>query len=206
MLNKKKPLLMVVSAPSGAGKTSLCREVVARVPDLVHSVSYTTRPPRRDEQEGVDYHFVSYKEFHQMAAAGEFAEWAEVHGNFYGTSIKLLQDYWAQKKDVILDIDVQGAIKLRARFPEAAFVFVVTPQFRQLEERLRARRTEPEEILQGRLKKAQEEIRYYRDYDYLIVNDEFEQAVEDLEAIILAERRRLIRWQPNFLDNYLSGE
>lgn len=198
--------MVVVSAPSGAGKTSLCEEVVARVPNLVHSVSYTTRPPRSQEKEGIDYHFVSYKEFHKMVAEGEFAEWAEVHGNFYGTSVKLLESYWAQGKDVILDIDVQGAIKLRARFPEAAFVFVLTPEFKQLEERLRVRRTEPEEILQGRLKKAREEISYYRDYDYLVINDDFERAVRDLEAVIRAERRKLIRWKPNFLDDYIPKD
>lgn len=205
-INHQKPLLVVVSAPSGAGKTSLCKEVVERLANLVHSVSYTTRPPRNDEKEGVDYHFVSYKKFHKMVSQGEFAEWAEVHGNFYGTSIKLLESYWAESKDVILDIDVQGAIKLRARFPEAVFVFVLTPEFNQLEERLRARRTEPEDVLQRRLKKAREEIQYYRDYDYLVINGEFEKAVEDLEAIITAERRKLTRWAPNFLDDYLPKD
>lgn len=204
--DKNKPLLVVVSAPSGAGKTSLCKEAVMRVPHLVHSVSYTTRSPRIDEQEGVHYHFVSYKEFHQMVSAGEFAEWAEVHGNFYGTSMKLLKSYWGRGQDVILDIDVQGAIKLRARFPEAVFVFVLTPEFKQLEERLRARRTEPEEVVQRRLKKAREEIQYYRDYDYLVVNGELEKAVANLEAIILAERQKLNRWSPDFLDNYLPKD
>jgi guanylate kinase len=186
-------LLVVVSAPSGAGKTSLCEWVVTAVPGVAHSVSFTTRPPRPDEQDGRDYHFVDEDTFRSMAARGEFAEWAVVHGHLYGTSQALLQRHFAAGLDVILDIDTQGADILRRKYADGIFVFVVPPSWAVLEERLRRRKSDPEADIQRRLQRAREEVKRYPDYQYVIINDDFARAAEALKAIILAERRRSSR-------------
>ncbi|HSB81686.1 MAG TPA: guanylate kinase [Candidatus Methylomirabilis sp.] len=193
------PLLVVVSAPSGAGKTSLCEWVIKAVPGLAHSVSYTTRPPRPDERDGQDYHFVDPAVFQAMVDRGEFAEWAVVHGHLYGTSRALLERYFAAGQDVILDIDTLGAAILRKAHPDAAFVFIVPPSWALLEERLRLRRSDAEAEIQRRLQRAREEVRHYAEYQYIIVNDVFARAAEELKAIILAERRRSSRVDLGFL-------
>jgi guanylate kinase len=193
-------LLVVVSAPSGAGKTSLCEWVVAALPGIAHSVSYTTRPPRPDEQDGRDYHFVDEATFRGMADRGEFAEWAPVHGHLYGTSRAQLQRHLAAGRDVILDIDTQGADILRRTYADGIFVFVVPPDWATLEQRLRRRRSDAEADIQRRLQRAREEIKRYPDYQYVIVNDEFARAADALRAIILAERRRSTRVDLGFLD------
>ncbi len=185
-----KRLMVVVSAPSGAGKTSLCQEAARRLPRLVHSVSYTTRAPRPDEQDGRDYHFVNEVTFRKMIEAGDFAEWATVHGHLYGTSRLLLEKHFADGLDVILDIDTQGAATLRRVYPRGVFVFVVPPNFAMLEARLRQRRTDSEEEIRRRLAKAREELQHYKKYRYTIVNDVFENTVEQLCCIITAERSR----------------
>jgi guanylate kinase len=192
-------MLVVVSAPSGAGKTSLCEWVVAAVPNLAHSVSFTTRPPRPDERDGRDYHFVDEATFRAMADRGEFAEWAVVHGHLYGTSQALLQRHFAAGQDVILDIDTQGAAILRREHPDAVSVFIVPPSWAMLEERLRRRRSDAEADVQRRLQRAREEVIHYAEYQYVIVNDEFARAAEELKAIILAERRRSHRVDLGFL-------
>jgi guanylate kinase len=192
-------MLVVVSAPSGAGKTSLCEWVVAAVPNLAHSVSFTTRPPRSDERDGRDYHFVDEAAFRAMVDRGDFAEWAVVHGHLYGTSQALLQRHFAAGRDVILDIDTQGAAILRREHPDAVFVFVVPPSWALLEERLRRRRSDAEADIQRRLQRAREEVKHYAEYQYVIVNDVFARAAEELKAIILAERRRSVRVDPGFL-------
>jgi guanylate kinase len=189
----------VVSAPSGAGKTSLCQWAVTAVPNLVHSVSYTTRPPRPGEAEGRHYHFVDRAAFEAMAHAGDFAEWAEVHGHLYGTSGRLLAQHAADGLDVILDIDTQGAAILRSAFPDAVSVFIVLPSWAELEARLRGRHSEGEADIQRRLRVAREEVRQARTYDYIIVNDVFARAAEALKAIILAERLRTCRADPGLL-------
>ncbi|MFQ5847327.1 MAG: guanylate kinase [Candidatus Methylomirabilales bacterium] len=186
-------LLVVVSAPSGAGKTSLCGEAVRRNPGLTHSISYTTRAPRSHEVEGRDYHFVDEATFQRMVRAGDFAEWARVHGHFYGTSRHLLEAELGAGRDVILDIDTQGAAQLRQVYPEGVFVFVLPPSWEQLEERLRARQSEASDEIERRLRRAQEEMTYFHEYDYVIINDVLEQAVGDLCAIIVAERHRSSR-------------
>ena len=186
-------LLVVVSAPSGAGKTSLCEWVVTAVPGVAHSVSFTTRPPRPDEQDGRDYHFVDEATFRAMAGRGEFAEWAVVHGHLYGTSQALLLRHFAAGLDVILDIDTQGADILRRKYADGIFVFVVPPSWAVLEERLRRRRSDPEADIQRRLQRAREEVKRYPDYQYVIINDDFARAAEALKAIILAERWRSFR-------------
>ena len=192
-------MLVVVSAPSGAGKTSLCEWVVAAVPNLAHSASFTTRPPRPDERDGRDYHFVDEATFRAMADRGEFAEWAVVHGHLYGTSQALLQRHFAAGQDVILDIDTQGAAILRREHPDAVSVFIVPPSWALLEERLRRRRSDAEADVQRRLQRAREEVTHYAEYQYVIVNDVFARAAEELKAIVLAERRRSVRVDLGFL-------
>lgn len=192
-------LLVVVSAPSGAGKTSLCEWVVTAVPNLAHSVSFTTRPPRPDEQDGRDYHFVDEVTFRAMVDRGEFAEWAVVHGHLYGTSRALMERHFAAGQDVILDIDTQGAAILRRAHPDAVFVFIVPPSWAMLEERLRRRRSDAEADIQRRLQRAREEVAHYAEYQYVIVNDLFARAAEELKAIVLAERRRSTRVDLAFL-------
>ena len=192
-------LLVVVSAPSGAGKTSLCEWVVTALPGLAHSVSFTTRPPRPDEKDGRDYHFVDEATFRAMVDRGEFAEWAVVHGHLYGTSRALLERYFAAGLDVILDIDTQGAAILRQGHPDGVFVFIVPPSWALLEERLRRRKSDAEADIQRRLQRALEEVKHYAEYQYVIVNDVFARAAEELKAIILAERRRGSRVDLGFL-------
>jgi guanylate kinase len=193
--HRRNGILFVISAPSGAGKTSLCHEVIDIFPRLRHSVSYTTRRPRTGEREGLDYHFVSPETFEAMIAAGEFAEWAEVHGNRYGTALKTLSDYRAAGCDVLLDIDCQGAAQLRERCPEGVFIFVLPPSFEELERRLRGRNTDDPEVIERRLRNARSEIQQLAWYDYLVINDDFERASRDLQAIITAEgcRTALLR-------------
>ncbi|MBZ0169758.1 guanylate kinase [Candidatus Methylomirabilis lanthanidiphila] len=198
-MNRQR-VMVVVSAPSGAGKTSLCREAARRLPRLIHSVSYTTRSPRPDEQDGRDYHFVNEPTFRRMIEAGEFAEWASVHGQLYGTSRSLLEKQFAEGLDVILDIDTQGAAKLRQDYPAGVFVFVVPPALDLLETRLRQRRTDSEDEIRRRLAMAREELQYYRHYQYIVVNDIFEKAVKQLCCIITAERARKDRVDLSFLD------
>ena len=192
-------LLIVVSAPSGAGKTSLCEWAVRAVPGLVHSVSFTTRPPRPEERDGTDYHFVDEATFRGMVDRGDFAEWAQVHGHLYGTSGPLLKQHLAAGLDVILDIDTQGAAILRRVHPDGVFVFIVPPSWAQLEGRLRRRQSDSEAVIQRRLRRAREEVAEYPAYQYVIVNDEFDRATEQLRAIILAERCRTARVDLTFL-------
>jgi len=201
---ERQPLIVVVSAPSGAGKTTLCQEAARRVPRLVHSVSYTTRAPRLDEQDERDYHFVDEATFRKMIEAGDFAEWAAVHGHLYGTSRLLLEKQFAEGLDVILDIDTQGAAILRRVYPGAAFVFVVPPTFALLETRLRQRRSDPQQEIRQRLARAREELQHYREYRYIVVNDIFDDAVKQLCSIITAERSRSDRMDLAFLDEVVG--
>ena len=194
-----RQLLVVVSAPSGAGKTSLCEWVVKAVPNLVHSVSHTTRAPRPHEVAGRDYHFVNEPTFRSMVARSEFAEWAEVHGHLYGTSRAVLEEYAAEGRDAILDIDTCGAAILRESYPAGVFVFVVPPSWGVLERRLRERHSDAEADIQRRLAQAREEVKHYAEYQYVIVNDDFTRAAEELKAVILAERRRSSRVELGFL-------
>lgn len=197
---RRRGTLFVVSAPSGAGKTTLCREVRVRIPDLAYSISVTTRAPRPGEIDGTDFHFVAETRFREMREAREFAEWATVHGNLYGTRARALEAALASGRDVLLDIDTQGASQLRRRYPEAVLVFVAAPSMAELEQRLRERRSDAETEIQRRLRRAREEIALWREYQYLIVNRDVKEAVEHLEAIVLAERCRTARLQLTFDD------
>jgi guanylate kinase len=189
----RRGTLFVVSAPSGAGKTTLCREVRDRMPGLAYSISVTTRAPRPGEANGTDFCFVSETEFRAMLARDEFAEWATVHGNSYGTRARPVEDALARGHDVLLDIDTQGAAKLRARYPEAVLVFIVAPSMAELEQRLRERRSDGEQEIARRLRRARDEVALWRMYDYLIVNQDVKEALEQLAAIIQAERCRITR-------------
>jgi len=189
----RRGTLVVVSAPSGAGKTTLCREVRLCLPDLAYSVSYTTRPPRPGEVDGRDFHFVTQPAFEALRTAGALAEWAQVHGNLYGTHAGTLERALAEGRDILLDIDTQGARQLRARYPTAVLVFIIAPSMAELEQRLRERRSDPEREIRRRLDRAREEVQLWRQYDYLIVNRDVKEATEHLAAVIQAERCRTNR-------------
>lgn len=187
---RRKGLLFVVSAPSGTGKSTLCRAMMRTFPDLYFSVSYTTRPPRAGDENGRDYHFVSAGKFQAMVERGEFLEWAEIYGHRYGTPRAILQKVRQEGRDVILDIDGQGARQLREQKLEGIFIFILPPSLEELQRRLSRRRTEDKEALAERLKKARAEMEDARWYDYLIINDRLERAEEELKAILLAENCR----------------
>lgn len=186
-MNKGK--LFVISAPSGAGKTTILKRVMADLQGLVFSVSHTTRPPRTGEENGRDYHFIDRQGFEEMREQGAFLEWAEVHGNLYGTSLGALEQELERGRDIILDIDVQGAALLRQSGQvTASFIFIAPPSLTELERRLRGRATDSEETIGLRLTNAAREMAAVENYRYLIVNDHLDEAVELLRAIILAER------------------
>ncbi|HWR72823.1 MAG TPA: guanylate kinase, partial [Nitrospirota bacterium] len=165
MMQRRDGLLFVVSAPSGAGKTSLCRALSESLENLVHSVSYTTRKPRTREIEGRDYYFITGERFQEMVRAGDFAEWAQVHSNYYGTSRRVLSDIAAEGIDVILDIDTQGAKQIKERYLRAVFIFILPPSLQVLEERLRNRQSDNEDEIRKRMQRARDEIRDYSHYE-----------------------------------------
>jgi guanylate kinase len=188
-------LLLVLSAPSGAGKTTLARRLVQDAGDAIFSVSYTTRPPRVNEKDTVDYHFVDVGTFHEKIKRGEFVEWAEVHGHFYGSPRSVVEEALARKVMAIFDIDVQGGNAIKAVYPQAVPVFVLPPSLKELERRLRERNTEPEASIQARLLGARSEIEKGIDsYEYFIINENLSQAYGELQAIVLAERSRKMRF------------
>ena len=185
--------VFIISAPSGSGKTTLVSRLLASVPGLLFSVSYTTRQPRGHEVGGHSYRFVSRQDFEGMIARGEFLEWAEVFGNYYGTHRGILEEAQAQGKDLVLDIDVQGARQLRSRIPEAVSVFILAPSRQILEQRLRARGEDREDVIERRLRDAAEEIRNYQQYDYVLINRDLDDSEATLNAIVRAERVRRTR-------------
>jgi len=189
--NSRRGQLFVVSAPSGTGKTTVVERLVQLVPDLALSRSYTSRPARAGETNGVDYNFVTRSRFKEMVAAGEFLEWADVFGNLYGTCATDTEQRLAQGHDVVLVIDVQGARQVRQRCQGIVGIFVMPPSFDVLERRLRGRSKDSEEAMQRRLQTARNEVASFNEYEYVIVNDELEACVDRLRAIVLAERARL---------------
>ena len=189
-------LLFVVTAPSGAGKSSLIRALLAADPGVGLSVSYTTRAPRPGEQDGREYHFVDPATFAAMLERGEFLESAEVHGHRYGTSQQVIDRVRASGRDLVLVIDVQGARQVRMRCPDTVGIFVLPPSAAILERRLRGRSKDSDEQIARRLAVARSEVDEYSQYDYLVINDELDTAVERLEAIVTAERARTQRMRP----------
>jgi guanylate kinase len=190
---QREGVLFVISAPSGAGKTTLCKEIIDIFPNLRHSVSYTTRTPRPGEVHGRDYFFVGQDEFSRMVSAGEFAEWAEVHGNHYGTSLSTLKQCRSQGIDLILDIDCQGAQQLKGRFDGGVYIFILPPSIAELRRRLDGRSSDSEEVIERRINNAAAEIKESRWYDYIIVNDKFSLAAEQLKSVLVAEQCRASR-------------
>ena len=183
--------LFIVSAPSGTGKTTILKRIISEMENIMFSVSHTTRPSRPGEKEGVDYYFVEKDAFQKMQEKDLFYEWAEVHGNLYGTSRNAVQKIIDQGKDIILDIDVQGGLQAREKVGDRGiFIFIMPPSIQELESRLVKRGTEPLSVIATRLKNAQGEIKFMDQYDYVIVNDNVSKAVEVLKSIIIAERSR----------------
>jgi len=204
-LKKSKGILFIVSGPSGAGKTTLYKAVISMLPNLKHSVSYTTRPPRPGEVDDRDYTFVSRDEFMAMIDKGEFVERAEIHGKLYGTSKKRLDEIVNSGVDAILDIDIQGAVQLREKYKGGIYIFILPPSLEILKERLRKRLVNSKEEIEKRLKVAVEEIKKYREYDYVIVNKVFEEALKELEAIIISQRASTKSVDPEWIErNFLT--
>ncbi|HSB32646.1 MAG TPA: guanylate kinase [Candidatus Sulfobium mesophilum] len=204
MQKKSRGGIFVISAPSGAGKTTICKKILSRNANIKQSVSFTTRKPRKGEKNGADYYFVAQKTFQQMISRNEFIEWAEVHGNFYGTSRKKFEGLVSSGFDVILDIDTQGARQIRNSFSEGVFIFILPPSIKVLRERLQDRKSNTKKDMQRRLKRAAVEIKDYNMYDYVIVNDILGDSVKKLEAIITARRLSSDRVDPKWIkDNFL---
>ncbi|MBM7581892.1 guanylate kinase [Caldicoprobacter guelmensis] len=195
-----KGLLIVVSGPSGAGKGTICNAYLERNPHAVLSVSVTTRKPRAGEKEGVNYFFRDKETFLKMVENGEFLEYAEVYGNYYGTPKKFVEEKLADGRDVILEIDIQGALQVKERFPEAVFIFVIPPSMEELKRRIVKRGTEDAETIYKRFQSAYEELNYISRYNYVILNDTVESAVAKLEAIVLAEKCRVDRNKELYLE------
>jgi len=191
--NKEKGLVFVISAPSGTGKTTLVRRVMEQIPDLHFSISYTTRPPRANEREGIDYHFVSPSHFQKMVERGEFLEWAEVLGNRYGTAFASIKNLTFKGIDLLLDIDTQGAKKVMEKLDQTVLIYLLPPSLEILRERLVKRGLDSPEMIQYRLANARRDIEESDWYHYLIVNDRIENAIDKLKAIIIAERCRKLK-------------
>lgn len=204
-----KGRLIIISSPSGGGKGTLIREILNSVPDIGYSVSSTTRAPRFGEDDGKHYHFVSRKEFEESISDGEFLEYAEVHGNLYGTSLAQTEKMTNAGLDIVLEIDVQGAAKVREKVPDCVSIFILPPSFQVLKARLTARATEGLADLELRLKNSYGEVMEYSNFDYVVVNDDLATASRKLAAIILAERQRTNRQSEQvqgILDSFASAK
>jgi guanylate kinase len=189
-MSDRRGHLFVIAAPSGSGKTTLVRRLLDSLDDIGFSVSLTTRPVRGSERDGVDYHFVTEDVFRRKVEQGEFLEWAEVHGNLYGTSRVETDIMRGSGRDVLLDVDVQGAAQVREALPDAVTLFVLTPSFQVLEERLRGRHQDTPEVIDGRLEEARREVHHYKDFHYVLINESVEQTTELFKAVVLAQRAR----------------
>jgi len=201
MIMRRQGLLIVVSAGSGAGKSTLCRRLMRRRRNLMFSISVTTRMPRPGEIDGRDYFFTSDAAFKAMRLRHELVEWARVHDHFYGTPRHFLEAMRRKGRDILLDIDVQGALHVKRRFPEAVLIFITTPTFSDLERRLRARSSETETDIRRRLADARRELKYIHHYDYNVVNDRIPLALKRLESILEAESLRI----PKTLNRHPGG-
>jgi guanylate kinase len=180
----KQGRLFIISAPSGAGKTTLCRAMLKRFPGLVYSISHTTRPPRKNEKNGVDYFFITQEEFEKNIRDGKWLEWARVHGHYYGTSLEFIENNLSQGRNILLDIDVAGARQILSRIPQSIAVFILPPSFEALQQRLESRGTDSRETIARRLQGAEKEMAQKQMYPYHVINDSLDDAIENLSAII----------------------
>jgi guanylate kinase len=190
MAKERKPLIIIVSAPSGSGKTTIVSGLVERLPDIKRSVSYTTRAPRQDEKEGIDYIFISQEEFKKKIENGEFLEWEENFGYCYGTSKEQVEEAVKGGEDVVLSIDVKGAKRVKRIFPQSISIFIMPPSMEELSSRLKNRKTDREEQVSMRLEESKTEIASSDEYEYLIVNDDLQKAIEELKEIVENARKR----------------
>ena len=190
MTTEGNGLLYVVSGPSGTGKTTLCKELIKRIPGLNFSVSYTTRAPRKNEKTGKDYYFVSLETFNAMIDRGEFAEWAELYGHLYGTTRTSIEQTLGKGHDLLFDIDCQGAQQLRKIYPQGISIFLLPPSVSELKRRLWNRKTDSQETIQKRMNKLRQEISQVKMYEYIVINNVFAETLQVLRSIIVAERHR----------------
>lgn len=190
---KKKGMIIIVSAPSGAGKTSICDALIESDKNIVYSVSTTTREPRKGEKNGKEYYFVNDSDFKKMVKKKMFVEWAKVHDHFYGTSKKVLDQTINKGKDILLDIDVQGAFKIKKQYKNALMIFITTPTLKVLKERLIKRNKDSLEVIKTRVENAKRELTYLPKYDYLILNDKLDESIKQAKSIICAERLSIKR-------------
>jgi guanylate kinase len=197
---KQEGLLVVISSPSGGGKTTIVNQLREKHPEYVYSVSVTTRPRRPGEVDGQDYSFVQPEEFQRRRERGEFAEWARVHDHEYGTPKRLVREVLASGQIALFDLDVQGGLQIKRVYSESVLVFLLPPTFEELEKRLRARQTDEEGVIRTRLKNARQEMTFWPRYDFVVMNDHLTEAVSRVEAIILAERCRSSRNQIDFMN------
>ncbi len=192
-MKKDHGLLIVLSGPSGSGKGTVCQELLHQMPDLKYSVSATTRSPRPGEINGVHYNFRAREEFETMLAQDELLEWAEFCNNYYGTPRFAVEQAIQEGSDVILEIEIQGAMQIKKRFPQGVFIFIVPPSLEALSKRIHKRGTETKEVIQKRLDTATEELRFLDEYDYVVINDQVSNAVDKLKSILAAEKCRVKR-------------
>ena len=201
MKNRGRGLLIVISGPSGAGKGTICKQLLENNSELKLSVSATTRSPRAGEVDGVNYYFITKEDFEHKIECGDFLEYAQVYDNYYGTPKSNVEEMLEKGKDVILEIDIQGALKVKENFEEGIFIFILPPSMEELKQRIIKRGSETEESLMKRFKSAYKEINFVSKYNYAVVNDEVDLAVEKLEAIICAEKCRVDRIKHSILDS-----
>ncbi len=201
---QEKGLLIVISGPSGAGKGTVCKEFLKTHPETLLSVSMTTRPPRRGETEGVNYFFRDVETFKSLIEEDGFLEYAKVYGNYYGTPKNFVKQNLLSGRDVILEIDIQGALKVKEKFEEGVFIFIVPPTMEELKRRIRVRATETEEEIHKRYKSSYQELNFITSYDYLVVNDRVQEAAKKIESIVIAEKCRVDR-NKNFYASLRGG-
>ena len=197
----RRGILFIISAPSGTGKTTLCKQLVANLPGLWHSISYTTRKPRPGERHGREYYFIEEEIFRDMIGRNEFVEWAQVYGHLYGTPLKSLNEKIGQGIDVLLEIDVQGAMQVKKRFEDSVPIFILPPSMTVLRSRLQTRASDSPEEIQRRLHKVREEVWSYREYAYIVRNHDLDQSLGDLESIFRSERLKTKRLNMTWLEN-----
>ena len=197
----RRGILFIISAPSGTGKTTLCKQLATNLPGLWHSISYTTRKPRPGEKHGQDYYFIGEQTFREMVARNEFVEWAHVYGHLYGTPWKSLTEKIDQGIDVLLEIDVQGAIQVKKRFEDSVSIFILPPSMTVLRARLQTRASDTPEEIQRRLHKVKEEVWSYREYAYIVRNEDLGRSLHDLESIFWSERLKTKRLNMTWIEN-----